>query len=298
MALIRRANHAGSWYSGSETELHKQLDGWLSAADLSHGPARAVIAPHAGYSYCGACAGFAYRQISPVVVRRIFILGPSHHVRLAGCALSPASMYQTPLYDLNIDQQVYKELEETRHFEWMDLNTDEEEHSIEMQLPFIAKVMESFKNSFTIIPILVGSLSPEKEALYGRLLAPYMNDPQTLFVVSSDFCHWGQRFRYTYYDRSCGPIHKSIQNLDKMGMDIIETLNPRKFTDYLKKYGNTICGRHPISVLLQAIQILKGCNSCNMQRINLKFLKYAQSNQCNNMNDSSVSYASASLVVE
>lgn len=73
-----------------------------------------------------------------------------------------------------------------------------------------------FKDSFTIIPILVGSLSPEREALYGRLLAPYMADPQTLFVISSDFCHWGQRFRYTYYDRSCGPIHRSIQNLDKM----------------------------------------------------------------------------------
>lgn len=73
-----------------------------------------------------------------------------------------------------------------------------------------------FKDSFTIIPILVGSLSPEREALYGRLLAPYMADPQTLFIISSDFCHWGQRFRYTYYDRSCGPIHRSIQNLDKM----------------------------------------------------------------------------------
>lgn len=73
-----------------------------------------------------------------------------------------------------------------------------------------------FKDSFTIIPILVGSLSPDREALYGRLLAPYMADPQTLFVISSDFCHWGQRFRYTYYDRSCGPIHRSIQNLDKM----------------------------------------------------------------------------------
>jgi len=73
-----------------------------------------------------------------------------------------------------------------------------------------------FKDSFNIIPILVGSLSPEREALYGRLLAPYMADPQTLFVISSDFCHWGQRFRYTYYDRACGPIHRSIQNLDKM----------------------------------------------------------------------------------
>lgn len=60
---------------------------------------------HAGYQYCGACGGHAYRQISPVVVRRIFILGPSHHVRLSGCALSSAQKYRTPLYDLLIDTQ-------------------------------------------------------------------------------------------------------------------------------------------------------------------------------------------------
>ncbi|KAK0081311.1 hypothetical protein PV325_012406 [Microctonus aethiopoides] len=176
------------------------------------------------------------------------------------------------------------------------MNTDEDEHSIEMQLPFIAKVMQDFKNEFTIIPILVGSLSPDKEAIYGKLLAPYIADPQNLFVISSDFCHWGQRFRYTYYDRSCGPIHRSIQNLDKMGMDIIESLNPTSFTEYLKKYGNTICGRHPIGVLLQAIQSFK--ENCINQKMNLKFLKYAQSSQCNNITDSSVSYASASLVLE
>lgn len=77
-------------------------------------------------------------------------------------------------------------------------------------------LFSSFRDSFTIVPILVGSLSPEKESIYGRLFAPYLADPQSLFVVSSDFCHWGQRFRYTYYDRSGGPIYRSIQNLDRM----------------------------------------------------------------------------------
>ncbi|XP_051173928.1 protein MEMO1 [Leptopilina boulardi] len=296
MALTRKASHSGSWYTENGAELNRQLEGWLNAADLSHGPARAIIAPHAGYGYCGSCAGFAYRQISPAVVRKIFILGPSHHVKISGCGLSPASTYQTPLYDLRIDQNVYKELSETGHFEWVDINTDEDEHSIEMTLPYIAKVMENFKDSFTIIPILVGSLSPDKEAMYGKILAPYMVDPQNLFVISSDFCHWGQRFHYTYYDQACGAIHKSIRNLDKMGMDLVESLNPAAFTEYLKSYGNTICGRHPIGVLLQAIQCVQ--SRSNGQRMNLKFLKYAQSSECNYMHDSSVSYASASLVVE
>ncbi|CAG9790561.1 unnamed protein product [Diatraea saccharalis] len=293
----------------TRNELSRQLDLWLSKADLTHGPARAIIAPHAGYSYCGACAAFAYRQISPVVVKRIFILGPSHHVRLGGCALSSLDKYQTPLYDLTIDKQideiglirrisaaVYAELEATRQFEWMDTQTDEEEHSIEMHLPYIAKVMEEYKTGFTIIPILVGSLTPEKEAKYGAILAPYLADPQNLVVISSDFCHWGQRFRYTWRDSSRGDIHQSIEWLDKQGMNIIEKMDPRAFTDYLNKYGNTICGRHPIGVLLQSIARLQ--SQPDSPRMSLKFLKYAQSSQCMSMHDSSVSYASASLVFE
>ncbi|CAH2083484.1 unnamed protein product [Euphydryas editha] len=123
--------------------------------------------------------------------------------------------YQTPLYDLTIDKQIYAELEATRQFEWMDVQTDEDEHSIEMHLPYIAKVMEEYKSGFTIIPILVGSLTPEKEAKYGAILAPYLADPQNLVVISSDFCHWGPRFRYTWRDPSRGHIHQSIEWLDR-----------------------------------------------------------------------------------
>jgi predicted class III extradiol MEMO1 family dioxygenase len=58
------------------------------------------------------------------------------------------------------------------------------------------------------------------------------------------------RFHYTRYDKKCGPIHKSIEALDKMGMDIIETGNADALKQYRSEYGNTICGRHPISVFL------------------------------------------------
>lgn len=72
-----------------------------------------------------------------------------------------------------------------------------------------------YKDSFTIVPVLVGSLNPDKEAMYGRIFSKYLADPQNLFVISSDFCHWGQRFRYTFYDRSWGEIYQSIQTLDR-----------------------------------------------------------------------------------
>jgi len=291
---VRRATHAGSWYTDSARELNRQLDNWLSLADPIHSPARAIIAPHAGYTYCGACGGHAYRQINPAQVKRVFILGPSHHVRLAGCALSPTLKYRTPFYELSIDQKIYDDLYRTGHFEQMSLQTDEDEHSIEMHLPYVAKVMESYRDQFTIIPILVGSLSSDKESMYGKILSQYLADPQNLFVISSDFCHWGQRFRYTYYEKSCGDIYQSIEKLDRMGMDYIEQMTPSGFSDYLKKYGNTICGRHPIGILLNAIQVL--VKTGNGHKMSLRFLKYAQSSQCLNTHDSSVSYAAASLV--
>ncbi|XP_045834834.1 protein MEMO1 isoform X3 [Meles meles] len=103
----------------------------------------------------------------------------------------------------------------------------------------------------------------------------------------------GQRFRYSYYDESQGEIYRSIEHLDKMGMNIIEQLDPVSFSNYLKKYHNTICGRHPIGVLLNAITELQK-NGMNMS---FSFLNYAQSSQCRNWQDSSVSYAAGALTV-
>ncbi|ROL49688.1 Protein MEMO1 [Anabarilius grahami] len=249
--VCREASHAGSWYTASGSQLNAQLEGWLSQAQSTAGPARAIIAPyvkHAGYTYCGACAAHAYKQVDPSITRRVFILGPSHHVPLSRCALSPAEVYRTPLYDLRIDQKVYADLWKTGMFERMSLQTDEDEHSIEMHLPYTAKAMESHKDEFSIVPVLVGALSESKEQEYGKLLSKYLADPSNLFIISSDFCHWGQRFRYTYYDESQGEIYRSIEHLDKMAVA------------ELKKNGIDM---------------------------NFSFLNYAQSSQCRNWSDSS-----------
>ena len=86
---------------------------------------------------------------------------------------------------------VYTELKETGQFEEMTKAIDEKEHSIEMQLPYIAKVMESRRGQFTIVPVLVGAISKQKEIEYGRLFSKYLANPENIFVISSDFCHWG-----------------------------------------------------------------------------------------------------------
>ncbi|WOK98284.1 hypothetical protein Cni_G06994 [Canna indica] len=290
MERVRRAAHAGSWYTDNAKELDEDLDLWLQATGLTKTPkCRAVIAPHAGYSYSGRCAAFAFGNIDPVGIERVFLLGPSHHYYTPRCALTRATIYSTPLGDLPVDLEVNEELKATGKFELMDLRADEAEHSMEMHLPYLAKVFHGYP--VKVVPILVGALSSENEAMYGQLLAKYVDDPMNFFSVSSDFCHWGSRFSYTFYDKKHGPIYKSIETLDHIGMEIIETGDADAFKHYLQQYDNTICGRHPISVFLH---MLKNCSS----KVKIGFLQYEQSSQCKSMRDSSVSYASAAAKID
>ena len=231
--------------------------------------------------------------LSSSASKRVFIFGPSHHMPLSGCALTTADVYQTPLYNLSIDKDLNRELLQTKLFEEMPMQADEEEHSIEMHLPYVAKVMEG--KQFKIVPIMVGSLSSTREQAYGELFSKHLANEENLFVISSDFCHWGARFDYQYYDRNWGQIHESIEKLDRLGMEAIETCDPARFKGYLQKYSNTVCGRNPIILILNAVHKLISENR-NL-KCELKFLNYAQSSKCRSQRDSSVSYAAASLVV-
>merc|ERR1740139_933699 len=109
--MSRRATHAGSWYSNDRAELAGELAGWLSEAQVTCGAARAIIAPHAGYSYSGPTAAWAYKHINRIGIRRIFLLGPSHHE------------YSSPLGPLQVDLQASDTLRQTGLFDDMTRKT-------------------------------------------------------------------------------------------------------------------------------------------------------------------------------
>uniref|UniRef100_A0A0N5B690 MEMO1 family protein n=1 Tax=Strongyloides papillosus TaxID=174720 RepID=A0A0N5B690_STREA len=296
---IRSASHAGSWYNGIAKELNSQLDTWLLKATekKSEIGAKAIISPHAGYTYCGKTAAYGFKQINPVNVKKIFILGPSHCVYLKGCALTTCTEYETPFGNLKIDLPLVEELKRTGEFHAMDTKYEEDEHSIEMQLPFIAKIMTSVKslNDFTIIPILVGSVQGNMQKKFGSIFQKFITSPETLFVISSDFCHWGRRFDFYPYNPNSGvPIWQQIQALDKSGMNAIESLDPDAFDGYMNNTQNTICGSAPIRILLSAVKSAREKNNIDCK---LEFLNYSQSSQVTHSHDSSVSYASGVLWV-
>ncbi|KIK71051.1 hypothetical protein GYMLUDRAFT_311579 [Collybiopsis luxurians FD-317 M1] len=317
---VRLASHAGSWYTDNGRELASELADWLDQVKDTDPPypiagCKALIAPHAGYSYSGPAAAWAYKSIDTKAIKRVFILGPSHHLYLDGCALSGCKEYATPVGNLPLDLDIIKELRDTGKFDSLDIDADEAEHSLEMHLPYVRTIFEGM--DISIVPIMVGVISKDSEVDYGKLLAPYLAKEDTFCVVSSDFCHWGTRFSYTFYypepkpsnepgirlsrtvaPSTSHPIHESISRLDREAMDIL-TLNSdsgvasnahSEFSRYLSKTKNTICGRHPIGVLLGALAALE--DSVNAHPT-IKWVRYEQSSACENIRDSSVSYASA-----
>eukprot|EP00922_Rhytidocystis_sp_ex-Travisia-forbesii_P061590 GHVS01091255.1.p1 GENE.GHVS01091255.1~~GHVS01091255.1.p1 ORF type:complete len:114 (+),score=20.04 GHVS01091255.1:312-653(+) len=100
---------------------------------------------HAGYSFSGKTAAWSWAQLNSKGIDRIFVLGPSHHVHLSNCALPSVDVtgYQTPLGNISLDQTVLEDLRCTGEFGKFDLADDQDEHSIELQLPYIAQVMGS-----------------------------------------------------------------------------------------------------------------------------------------------------------
>lgn len=299
----RRATHAGSWYEGSSDKLSRSLASWISSAsrhlsNSSRGndmPVYASIGPHAGYSYSGKIAAYAYAGIDARRFSRVIVLGPSHHVYLQDiCAVSCAHSLETPLGDLRVDREVVDGLLENAQdsggarFVKMGFDMDEAEHSIEMHLPFIKYVFRDA--DVKVVPIVVGSLSEEKEKQFGRVLSSWIGDGETFWVVSSDFCHWGWRFRYTRLDRRSEYIWQSIERLDREGMSIIESGDHSAFCSYIRRTENTVCGRHAIGILMCA---LKYCERHSDRLFTTRFVKYDQSSKCVTLTDSSVSYASA-----
>eukprot|EP00919_Chromeraceae_sp_WS-2016_P021713 GHVR01051417.1.p1 GENE.GHVR01051417.1~~GHVR01051417.1.p1 ORF type:complete len:168 (-),score=4.52 GHVR01051417.1:25-528(-) len=155
-----------------------------------------------------------------------------------------------------------------------------------MMLPFLAHVFKG--KGVSLVPIVVGSLSPQAEEFFGKILYKYFADPRTLFVLSSDFCHWGSRFRYTYVktENRDSSYNDAIKALDQDGIDLIESHKPKEFSSYLRLHGNTICGRHPIGILLwMAAAAPEGS-------LRTQLMKYGQSEKVRSTKDSCVGYAS------
>ena len=145
---------------------------------------KALIVPHAGYRYSGAIAASAYATLRPLAarIRRVVLLGPTHRVAVRGLALPAATTFSTPLGEIKLDTDAMHELARLPQVVVSDA-VHAQEHSLEVQLPFLQTVLQDFK----LVPLAVGDASAEEVA---AVLEAVWGGVETLIVISSDLSHY------------------------------------------------------------------------------------------------------------
>ena len=233
----------GRWYPDDAETLGAQMRRLLESVQAEPLPdAIALILPHAGFQYSGRTAAAGVKAAAGRGYTRLVVLGPSHAVDMPGCLSVPRATHAaTPLGEIPLDEAFIERLLEAPFVrEIPEANT--REHSTQMVLP----LLQAARQGFRLVPIVVGDCAPDT-ILRAAALLRQLVDHDTLVVVSSDFTHYGPNYNYLpFHDR----IPERLEQLDRGAFEAIRSLDFRRFLDYCRTTGATICGRAPIAILL------------------------------------------------
>ncbi len=248
---VRQPAVAGLFYPADEKVLARTVDLLLANAPAhSIGRLRGLVCPHAGYEFSGPTAAIAYKTLAGREIQTAIVLGPSHYAWFEGASIPQAEAYRTPLGLVPISEKA-KSLAARAPFAlespcrvqrpawWNQRPTpppepgqdtaETWEHSVEVQVPFLQRVLKNFK----LLPVVVGNADPARIAAG---LADLLDD-KTIVVASSDLSHY-----YTY---------EKAQALDKRCVQAICDLNITEMET------QEACGKLPVLSLMHLAK-LKG----------------------------------------
>jgi len=191
---------AGSFYPADPAELRRDVTAMLRSAAASipsaaEGPTpKALIAPHAGYVYSGVVAAAAYARVAGKEgIDRVVVLGPAHRWPVAAVAAPSVDAFATPLGAMPVDTATQDDLVGRRGVVISD-DAHRDEHSIEVQLPFLQVALGDVK----VLPLAVG---PVPRDAVVAVLDMVWDDPATLIVVSTDLSHYHAHLTASAIDR-------------------------------------------------------------------------------------------------
>ena len=187
MPTLRPPAVAGAFYPGDPQSLVGEIDELLDGVEslgVRFGHPKVLIVPHAGYIYSGATAAHAYSELVPArgVVKRVVLLGPVHRVAVRGLALPGVDLFATPLGRIPLDAGAVRILEDLPQVV-TSAAAHAMEHSLEVQLPFLQRVL----GDFSLVPLAVGDATREQVA---EVLERLWGGPETLIVISTDLSHY------------------------------------------------------------------------------------------------------------
>jgi AmmeMemoRadiSam system protein B len=274
--MLRRAAVAGSWYPGRADQLEAEVDAHLGNADRAgsanvpaHADLVGLIAPHAGLVYSGPVAGHAYRLLRDRSFDLIVVVGPSHYVGFEGVSVWSAGAFETPFGPLQVDASAAEALMQRCPVVKELPAAHQREHSLEMQLPFLARIA----SNATILPLVMGHQTRSTAFALADAIVDVVRDRQALLVASSDLSH--------FHDA------KTAARLDAMVVDDVDRMDADGLMARLEARPDHACGGGPIVTVLRASRALGATKS--------RVLSYADSGDVSGDKSAVVGYLAAAL---
>ena len=214
---IRDPVFAGGWYPSDSTDLAEMVEGFLESSEKLNleGDVVALWAPHAGYSFSGAIAARAFKQLEDESYESIVVVGPSHRYYFEGISVCDRGYYRTPLGLIPIDTVLAGLFRAASDNISYTPEAHANEHSVEVQLPFLQRVVGDFK----LVPVIFGNASVQDIKDFGEVLTDVLSAQGRLLVLSADLSH------YHAYDRA--------RELDLAGLEAVRNLDAQDLAEKL-----------------------------------------------------------------
>jgi MEMO1 family protein len=268
---IRESVIAGTWYPGHPESLRSEISRYLDHARPStiKGELVGLIVPHAGYVYSGGVAAHAYKLLEAHRFDRVLILAPSHRASFRGASVYTLGGYRTPLGVVPLDRPLVDALLAHPSLVRFVPEADAEEHSLEIQLPFLQLLLRDFQ----LTPVVMGDQSLDFCEKLGRVIADASRELRVLLVASSDLSHYHP--------------YAEAKKLDQVVSDCVAAFDPTALHDHLKKGDCEACGAGPMMTVMFASRFL-GANKA-------KLLHYANSGDVSGDTRGVVGYLAAAF---
>lgn len=270
---IRSEVWAGQFYPRDPVTLSRQIEGFLGEVEPRTGEKdtlKAIIVPHAGYVYSGRVAAHAYALLRDRDVETAVILAPSHRFGFKGCSISTADGYKTPLGIIPVDQALGGKLSDETGFGFVP-QAHRQEHAVEVQLPFIQKVLPGAK----ILPIIMGVPNKNNITRLARGLARVLPGNKAVIIVSTDLSHYLSK--------------KEANERDRITASLIKEQRIPQLITKLESGENIMCGGGGVAAAILAAR--------EWGEVNVDILKYADSADAGAPESGVVGYLSAAITV-
>jgi hypothetical protein len=254
---VKQPNVAGMFYPADPQQLSRMIDDFLNAAtpQTQPGDIFALISPHAGYGFSGQVAAFGYKLIKGRSYKTVIVIGTSHQYGFSGVSVYPEGTFRTPLGDLEVNKEFAQRLLNKDKEIFFEPLAFQKEHSVEVQLPFLQKVLQDFK----IVPIIVGDMTLSScQKLAGLLKNAIGERKDVLVVASTDMYHGGD--------------YQALEAMDNLTISYLKNMDSEGLYYGLREEKLQLCGGFGVVTALilsgelghQKLQVLNYTNSAKV----------------------------------